>query len=110
MEAYRELLRNAQVRAVSLAALLSGVGGGAVPLALVLLVREQTGSFAAAGAVVGALGLAVGVFNPIRGRLVDTKDQRRSSHPWPLFKSAASRSWSRLRSAVRRPGRWSRPQ
>jgi MFS family permease len=81
MEAYRELLRNTQVRAVSLAVLVSGVGGGAVPLALVLLVREQTGSFAAAGAVVGALGLAVGVFNPIRGRLVDTKGQRKTLTP-----------------------------
>jgi MFS family permease len=84
MEAYRELLRNTQVRAVSLAVLVSGVGGGAVPLALVLLVREQTGSFAAAGAVVGALGLAVGVFNPIRGRLVDTKGQRKTLTPLAL--------------------------
>jgi MFS family permease len=84
MEAYRELLHNAEVRAVSFAVLLSGVGGGAVPLALVLLVREQTGSFAAAGAVVGALGLAIGVFNPIRGRLVDTKGQRKTLTPLAL--------------------------
>jgi MFS family permease len=76
MNAYRELLRSPQVRALSLAVLVSGVGGAAVPLALVLLVREQTGSFATAGAVVAALGLATGVFNPIRGRLVDTRGQR----------------------------------
>src|SRR4029453_5207315 len=29
----------------------------------------------------GALGLAVGVFNPIRGRLVDTKGQRKTLTP-----------------------------
>jgi hypothetical protein len=81
MEAYRELLRDGQVRALTVAVLVSGFGGGAVPLALVLLVRERTGSFAAAGAVVGALGLATGVFNPIRGRLVDTQGQRKTLTP-----------------------------
>jgi MFS family permease len=59
-----------------LAVFVSGVGGAALPLALVLMVRAQTGSFATAGAVVAALGLAVGLFNPIRGRLVDRKGQR----------------------------------
>jgi MFS family permease len=72
MNACRELLRDAHVRALALAVLANGFGGAAVPLALVLLVRDQTGSFARAGAVVAALGLAVGVFNPVRGRLVDT--------------------------------------
>lgn len=81
MQAYRELLRDAQVRALSLAILVSGVGGAAVPLALVLLVREETGSFGTAGAVVAALGLATGVFNPVRGRLVDARGQRRTLAP-----------------------------
>jgi MFS family permease len=89
MHAYRELLRDPQVRAVSLAVLISGVGGGAIPLALVLLVREQSGSFAAAGAVVAALGVAVGVFNPIRGRLVDRKGHRRTLAPLALVHACA---------------------
>ena len=89
MHAYRELLRDPQVRAVSLAVLISGVGGGGVPLAIVLLVREQSGSFAAAGAVVAALGIAVGVFNPIRGRLVDRKGHRRTLAPLALVHACA---------------------
>ena len=89
MHTYRELLRDPQVRAVSLAVLISGVGGGAIPLALVLLVREQSGSFAAAGAVVAALGVAVGVFNPIRGRLVDRKGHRRTLAPLALVHACA---------------------
>src|SRR5690349_9583965 len=40
-------------------------------LAILLLVRETTGSFAAAGAVVGAYGLATAAGAPIQGRLVD---------------------------------------
>jgi MFS family permease len=82
---YRELLRDAQVRALSLAVLVSGLGGAAVPLALVLLVREQSGSFASAGAVVAALGVATGVFNPIRGRLVDAKGHRKTLAPLALI-------------------------
>jgi MFS family permease len=85
MHPYREFLRDPQVRALSLAVLLSGVGGAAVPLALVLLVREQSGSFAAAGAVVAALGVATGVFNPIRGRLVDAKGHRKTLTPLALI-------------------------
>jgi MFS family permease len=81
VDVYRELLGDAQVRAVSLAVLLSGVGGGAVGLALVLLVRAETGSFATAGAVVAALGVASGVFSPIRGRLVDARGQRKTLIP-----------------------------
>jgi MFS family permease len=84
MDAYRELLRDQQIRALSLAVLLSGLGGAAVPLALVLLVREQSGSFAEAGAVVAALGVSVGVFNPIRGRLVDSRGHRKTLAPLAL--------------------------
>jgi MFS family permease len=40
-------------------------------LAILLLVRETTGSFAAAGAVVGAYGLAGAAGGPLLGRLVD---------------------------------------
>jgi MFS family permease len=85
MDAYRELLGDAQVRALTLAVLFSGLGGAAVPLALVLLVREQSGSFATAGAVVAALGVATGLFNPLRGRLVDTKGQRKTLTPLALI-------------------------
>src|SRR4030095_6276826 len=81
MDAYRELLRDTQVRSVSLAVLFSGLGGGAVPLALVLLVRPETCAFAGAGAVVGPPAPAIGVFTPIRGRLVDTKGQHKTLTP-----------------------------
>jgi MFS family permease len=40
-------------------------------LAILLLVRQTTGSFAAAGAVVGVYGLSTAAVNPLLGRLVD---------------------------------------
>jgi MFS family permease len=86
MDVYRGLLGDKQVRAVSLAVLLSGLGGGAVVLALVLLVRAETGSFATAGPVVAALGVATGVFSPIRGRLVDAMGQRKTLIPLALIR------------------------
>lgn len=44
---------------------------GVLPLALLLLLTERRSSYAEAGAVVGAYGLAAGVLGPTRARLVD---------------------------------------
>ena len=50
---------------------------GMVGLALLLLVREQGGSYAAAGAVSGAYFVATAIGAPIAGRLVDRRGQAR---------------------------------
>lgn len=44
---------------------------GVLPLALLLLLSGQRSSYAEAGAVVGAYGLAAGLLGPARARLVD---------------------------------------
>jgi MFS family permease len=50
---------------------------GMVGLALLLLVRENDGSYAAAGAVSGAYFVATAIGAPIAGRLVDRRGQTR---------------------------------
>jgi MFS family permease len=42
-------------------------------LAIVLFLREHTGSYAAAGAVAAAFGIAVGLTGPLLGRLIDRR-------------------------------------
>jgi MFS family permease len=58
---------------------------GMVGLALLLLVREQDGSYAAAGAVSGAYFVATAVGAPIAGRLVDRRGQTRILLPRALI-------------------------
>jgi MFS family permease len=76
LEAYQPIIRKPQVQVVLAASLLHGLGLG-VPLALVLLVEQETGSFAAAGAVTGAFAVAQGLTAPFRGRVVDRRGQSR---------------------------------
>lgn len=68
---YRTALGASHVRPVLAATFTTGLGTGALALVLVLLVADETGSFARAGLVSGMYLLAAGVFGPVRGRLVD---------------------------------------
>ena len=54
-----------------LAGLVARIPFGLVALALILLVEGATGSYATAGAVEGAYGLAGGIGSPVAGRLID---------------------------------------
>ncbi|MCZ2817391.1 MFS transporter [Modestobacter sp. VKM Ac-2984] len=56
-----------------------------VPLALLLMVQEQTGSYAIAGSVAATYGVAIAVMAPVLGRLAD----RRSPRQVLLVQSAA---------------------
>ena len=56
-----------------------------IGLALLLLVRENGGSYAAAGAVSGAYFVATAVGAPIAGRLVDRRGQTRILLPRALI-------------------------
>ncbi|MEU5125095.1 MFS transporter [Streptomyces mobaraensis] len=74
---YREVLSRHAARHLLAAAGLARLSMGMVGLALVLSVREATGSFAAAGFAAGAFALTAGVLAAVRGRLIDLKGHRR---------------------------------
>ena len=74
---YLEILRSPWVGALVASSLLSRLPIGINALAIVLYLREQTGSFAVAGAVSGALALGSAIGAPVQGRLVDRIGARR---------------------------------
>ena len=76
MTAYLDLLRDRRLATLLGAALIARLPVGINGLAIILFLREETGSFATAGAVAGALMLGVGVGAPVTARIVD----RRGSH------------------------------
>jgi MFS family permease len=71
MRRYRDVLRAPHVAAMVASALLSRFPLGINSLAIVLYLRQQTGSFAVAGAVAGTLAAGSGFGAPVQGRLVD---------------------------------------
>jgi MFS family permease len=68
---YRDLLGIPGMPGVVAAAFVGGLPYGMLGLALLLLARQATGSFAAAGLVAAAHTLAAGAGAPVLGRLVD---------------------------------------
>ncbi len=88
LTAYRELLAKRQVQVVLSSSIVAGLSVGIV-LPIVLLVQEETGSFASAGAVTAALAISSAVSNPYRGRMVDRHGQTRTL-PWLALGSAAA--------------------
>jgi MFS family permease len=72
---YRALFQVPHVRRLVLSGQLARLPMGMIGLALLLLVREQGGSYGAAGAVSGAYFVATAIGAPIAGRLVDRRGQ-----------------------------------
>jgi MFS family permease len=87
LTAYKDLLAKRQVQVVVGSSIIAGLSVG-LALPIVLLVQEETGSFASAGAVTAALAISSAVTNPWRGRMVDRHGQSRTL-PWLALGSAA---------------------
>jgi MFS family permease len=76
MRRYLEILRTPHVARLFAASLLARLPIGINGLAIVLLLRAETGSFAVAGATSGALALGTGLGAPLAGRVVDALGAR----------------------------------
>jgi MFS family permease len=76
LSAYRPLLRRPGAVPVSSSAGLAFAGLAGEPLAMLLVARDGTGSFATAGLVLGAYGLSAGLLAPARGRALDRRGMR----------------------------------
>ena len=76
-EAYRRVLGAAGVKQPLAGVLIGRLSIAAEPLSTVLLVHVATGSFAAAGAVLGAYSIAAAISLPVQGRIIDRIGQTR---------------------------------
>jgi MFS family permease len=74
---YKRLLALRRARLPLLGTLISRLPIAALSLATIIFVRQETGSFAIAGAVEAATGLAAAASLPVQGRLVDRLGQTR---------------------------------
>lgn len=88
-QAYRVLLRPAGATRLLLTALVGRLPVGIFSLAIVLVVREQTGSFADAGVASAAFAIGAGAVAPLQGRLVDRFGQPAVLLPSALLNAAA---------------------
>lgn len=86
---YLTVLRTPQVPSLVASSVLARVPLAVTALALLLFMRERTGSFATAGVLAGVYALAGGVFAPVGGRLVDRLGQTRVIVPFSLLHGAA---------------------
>ena len=71
MNAYLQILRTPRMGPLLFASLIGRLPIGINGLAMILFLREETGSFGVPGAVAGGLVLGTGLAAPINGRLVD---------------------------------------
>jgi MFS family permease len=89
MRRYVEIFRAPYVSALIFSVLLARLPVGINSIAIILYLRDETGSFAIAGAVAGALSLGSGFGAPVQGRLVDRLGARRVLLPLAVLHAAA---------------------
>jgi predicted MFS family arabinose efflux permease len=70
---YRSLLRRDGARPLALASALGWLAFGGYGFAVILSVRQSTGSFADAGAVSAVFAIGVAALAPLRGRAIDRR-------------------------------------
>lgn len=78
---YRAVLRTPHARRTFAAALLGRLSYGMAPLALLLSVRDATGSYPVAGTALALFGLTSVLLSPARAALVDRYGPRRALPP-----------------------------
>jgi MFS family permease len=88
-ERYARVLRAPHARALLLAEIPARMPIGIIGLALVLFMREHTGSYAVAGAIAAAFGAALGLSSPLIGRLIDRRGLRTVVLPLAIAHSVA---------------------
>ena len=76
MRQYLLILRTPHVARLFAASLLARLPMGINGLAIVLMVKAETGSFGNAGAAAGALALGTGLCAPLTARLIDARGAR----------------------------------
>jgi MFS family permease len=86
---YLDILRSPYVGALVASALIARLPIGINALAIVLYLREATGSFAVAGTVAGTLAAGSGIGAPVQGRLVDRMGARRVLLPLAVVHAVA---------------------
>src|SRR4051794_3092378 len=84
---YARILRTPHVASLLVAALVARLPIGIDSIAIVLFLRERTGSYAAAGIVSAAFALGGGAGAPLSGRLIDRFGHRRVLVPLALVHS-----------------------
>jgi MFS family permease len=73
VSAYLAVLRAGRIGWLELATLVGRLPIGISGLAIVLFFKEETGSFAAAGAIAGGMAFGIGAGAPLMGRWVDRR-------------------------------------
>jgi MFS family permease len=86
---YRLLLRHPGIPRLVVTVLIGRIPIGIFSLAIVLLVRQETHSFAQAGAASAAWALGAGLIAPLQGRLVDRFGQPAVLIPSTLLNASA---------------------
>ena len=76
MSVYARILRTPGVAVIVFATLIGRMPIGISGLAILLFVRDVTGSFASAGLCAGALALGSAICAPLQGRLIDRRGVR----------------------------------
>src|ERR1700684_471806 len=89
LERYRSVLSAPGCARVFGTALIGRLPQGMLSLAILLLVRSKTGSYAAAGIAVGAYAFATAAGAPFLGRLVDRFGRRRVLAPSAIAQGVA---------------------
>ena len=76
LAAYREVMRTPGAWPIAIASLVARMPNAMSGVALVLFLHEETGSFASAGLVTGAMVLGMGGTGPLLARLIDRRGAR----------------------------------